>query len=113
MRSVSVDPYRIPDPDHHQNLIIICSLAHCQPSLKILCKSAWKFFYAKLLTDKQTNNDDYITSLAEVINRLEKASLEVSPTTAAVVTYLQFPILHVAGTGSPVSLFHFHRLFVC
>jgi len=37
-------------PDCHQNLIV-CSLAHCQPSLKISCKSVWKF----LLTDKQTN----------------------------------------------------------
>jgi len=30
------------DPDHHQNLII-CSLAQCQPSVKISCKSIWKF----------------------------------------------------------------------
>ena len=28
--------------DRHRNLII-CSLAHCQPSLKISCKSVWKF----------------------------------------------------------------------
>ena len=41
------------DPDCHQNLII-CSMAHCQPSLKIPCISFWKFF-AKLLTDRQTN----------------------------------------------------------
>ena len=51
------------DPDRHQNLTI-CSLAHCQLSLKILCKSVC----AKLLTDRQKNNDDYITSLMEVIN---------------------------------------------
>ena len=31
------------DLDRHQYLII-CSLAHCQPSLKISCKSVWKFF---------------------------------------------------------------------
>jgi len=30
------------DPDRHQNLIIR-SLAHCQHSLKISCKSVWKF----------------------------------------------------------------------
>ena len=52
-----------------QNLII-CSLAHCQPSLKISCKSIWKFLHkvANRQTDKQTNNDDYISSLAEVTN---------------------------------------------
>jgi len=33
---------QIPDPDCHQNLII-CSLAHSQPSLKISCKSVQKF----------------------------------------------------------------------
>jgi len=63
---------RISDLDRHQNLII-CSVAHCQPSLKISCKSVWKFFFVKLLTDRQTdrqtNNDDYITSLTEVIKR--------------------------------------------
>jgi len=36
------------DPDRHQNLI---KVAHGQPSLKILCKSVWKF----LLTYKETN----------------------------------------------------------
>ena len=41
------------DPDGHRNLVI-CSLAHCQPSLKILCKSV-RNFYAKLLTGKQTD----------------------------------------------------------
>jgi len=33
---------RIRDPRHHQNLII-CSMAHCQHSLKISCKSVQKF----------------------------------------------------------------------
>jgi len=63
---------RIRDLDRHQN-VTICSSAHCQPSLKISCKSVQKF-YAKLLTERQTdkqtdsqrNNDDYISSLAEV-----------------------------------------------
>jgi len=47
------------DPDRHQNLNI-CSLARCQPSLKILCKSVRKFLrkVANRQTDKQTNNDE-------------------------------------------------------
>ena len=42
------------DPDRHQNLIV-CSVAHCQPSLKISCKSVWKFLRkaANRQTDKQ------------------------------------------------------------
>ena len=58
---------QIRDPDHHQNLIS-SSLAHCQPSLKISCKSVRKFLrkIANRQTDRQTNNDDDITSLAEV-----------------------------------------------
>jgi len=35
---------RICDPDRHQTLII-CSLAHFQPSLKISCKCIWKFLH--------------------------------------------------------------------
>ena len=45
---------RIPDKDHHQNLIV-CSLAHCQPSLKISYKSVWKFLHT--VANKQTDND--------------------------------------------------------
>ena len=49
---------RIPsrDPDRHQNLNI-CSLAHCQPSLKIACKSVQKFLrkVANRQTDRQTD----------------------------------------------------------
>ena len=59
---------QIRDPDCHQNLII-CSLAHCKLSLKISSKSVEKFFFLKVAnrqTDRQTNNDDYISSLAEV-----------------------------------------------
>ena len=58
----------IRDPDRQQNLIIY-SLAHCQPSLKISCKSVQKFLrkVANRQRDKQINNDDYISSLAEVI----------------------------------------------
>jgi len=35
---------RIHDPDRQQNLII-CSLAHCQHSLRISCKCVWKFLH--------------------------------------------------------------------
>jgi len=48
IRKQSLYPH--PDPNRHQNWII-CSLALCQSSLKISCKSVGKF----LRTDKQTN----------------------------------------------------------
>jgi len=59
---------RIRDSDRHQYLVVY-SLAHCQASLKIPYKSVRKFLrkVANKQTDKQINNDDYITSLAEVI----------------------------------------------
>jgi len=59
-------------PRSHRNLII-CSLPLCQPSLKISCKSVLQIC-AKLLTvkqtdsDRQTNNNENITSFAEVMN---------------------------------------------
>jgi len=45
-----------PDPDRQQNLII-CLLAHCQPLLKISCKSVPKFLrkVANRQTDRQTD----------------------------------------------------------
>jgi len=53
------------DPDCHQNLIVFN-----WP----IAKFPWTFhanpfgsFCVKLLTDRQTNNDDYVSSLAEVI----------------------------------------------
>jgi len=57
------------DLDLQQN-VIIRSLAHYQPSVNISCKSVQKFLrkVADSQTDKQTNNDDYISSLAEVID---------------------------------------------
>jgi len=61
---------RIPDADRHQNLNI-CSLVHCQPSMKISCKSVRKFLRKVALTDKQTNNYDYIFSVAGVTNVCE------------------------------------------
>ena len=48
------------DPNRHQNLNV-CSLDRCQPSLKISCKSAWKFLckVANRQTDKQTMTKTY------------------------------------------------------
>jgi len=50
----------IRDPDQHHN-VIICSLANCQPCLKISCKSVWKFWWkvASRKTDKQTTTITY------------------------------------------------------
>jgi len=46
------------DPDRHQNLII-CSLTHCHPSLKIkIHANPFESFCAKLLIDKETNDDE-------------------------------------------------------
>jgi len=46
---------RVPDPDRHQNLIIslLPSVAHCQPSLKISCKSVRKLL--RKVANRQTN----------------------------------------------------------
>jgi len=67
-------------PDHHQNLII-CLLAHCQPSLKISFKSVWKFLrkVANRQADKQTNNDENITSLTEVIKTVGYNNRKTTP----------------------------------
>ena len=58
---------RIRDPDRYQYLIIY-SLAHCQPSLKISWKSVPKFLckVANSQTNRQTNDDNYISSFAVV-----------------------------------------------
>jgi len=55
---------RIRDPDRHQNLII-CSMAHCQPFLETVMQIRWEVF-----ADKHTNNDDYTSSLAQVISQM-------------------------------------------
>jgi len=60
------------DPDRHQNLTS-CSLAHCQPSLKIACKSVRKFLCSCWqIVNRETNNNENISSAAEVINLLER-----------------------------------------
>ena len=64
-------PYPDGDPDCHQNLIV-CSLAHCQLPWKFYA-NPFGSFCAKLLTDRQTGNDDYISSLAEVKTFLSSA----------------------------------------
>jgi len=65
---------RICDAHRHQNLIF-WSLGHCLTSLKISCKSV-QTFLRKVVNKKteQTNNDDYIPSLAEVIIYFHKAN---------------------------------------
>ena len=55
---------RIRDPDRHENVIIVHWTIANRPSK--VHANAFGSFCAKLLTDKRTNNDDYITSLAEV-----------------------------------------------
>jgi len=45
---------RIRDPDRHQNLTT-CSLAHCQPSLKISCKSVRTSL--RKVANRQTNKE--------------------------------------------------------
>ena len=54
------------DLDRHQNLTS-CSFVHCQLSLKF---HAYLFgsFCAKLLINRQSNNDENISSLAEIMN---------------------------------------------
>jgi len=67
---------QICDLDSHQNLII-CSLAHCQPSLKISCKSVSKFLHK--VANRQTDNSDYIASLmgVTILRRLHNWWLSV------------------------------------
>ena len=55
LRQGTSNQYGDTDPDHHQNLIV-CSLAHCQPSVNISCKSVREFLrkVANKQTDRQT-----------------------------------------------------------
>jgi len=59
-----MDPDPVRDSYHRQNLVVR-SLAHCQPSPKISCKSIRKFLrkvanrQTDRQTDRQTNNDDW------------------------------------------------------
>ena len=55
------------DSDYCHNLIN-CSLYHCQAIGKF--HKNWYTFWVVLLTDKQTNDDKNIASLAEVTNAL-------------------------------------------
>jgi len=69
--AISVPPSGESVRDHHHNCII-CSVANCKPSLKILCKSVRKLLrkVADRQIDKQTNTDDCISSMAQVISTL-------------------------------------------
>jgi len=58
----------IRDPDRHQNLVINVHWPIANCLWKFLCKSVRKLC-TNLLIDRQTNNDNYITSLAEVTRR--------------------------------------------
>ena len=68
-----------PDSDRHQDFIIF-SLAHCQPSLKISCKSIQTILrkvdtkerdkQTDRQTHRQTDNDEKISSLAEATRYL-------------------------------------------
>jgi len=51
---------RIRNPDLNQNLII-CSMAHCQASVKISCKSIWKFLCK--VANRQTNKQRRLHNL--------------------------------------------------
>ena len=90
------------DPDCHQNLII-CSMGHWQPALKILCKSIPKFFrkVANRQTDRQTNNDENITSLAEV----KMASTTTSILQASGTSKVKYQVPHLCSC-MPVSQHH-------
>jgi len=55
------------DLDHRQNLII-CSLAHYQHSLQISYESVPKFL--RKVANRQTDDDENIASLMEVINKV-------------------------------------------
>jgi len=50
------------DLDREQNLIILF-IGHCQPSLKISCKSVLKFLLRNRQTDKQTNKQTVTITL--------------------------------------------------
>jgi len=88
---------RIHDPDRHQNLII-CSLAHCQPSLKISCKSVPKFL-RKLLTDRQTNKQTYAVQVQAYIYILRIKVIRASRSLSAIVELFVVYVLLYACVG--------------
>jgi len=63
-------PFLYPDddPDRRQNLTT-CSLANCQPPMEFFANPFGIFLrkVANRQTNRQTNKDNYITSLAEVM----------------------------------------------
>jgi len=97
------------DPDHHQNLII-CSLAHCQPSLKISCKSLPKLLrlVANRQTNRQTNNNDYASSLVEVKSKpksKENLNQHSTLTTARMCAYHCAQVLHTIQHTTVLIIF--------
>ena len=73
LKSVAIR-IRIRDPDRHQNTIV-CSVAHCQSSLKISCKSVLKFLHkvADRQTDRQTDKQRRLHSLLGGGNKMRKS----------------------------------------
>ena len=70
------------DPDRHRNLSI-CSLAHSQTSVKISCKSVWKFL--RKVGNRQTeNNDENRSSLA--VNTSTMMIMTMNTTTTIMMT---------------------------
>jgi len=63
------------DPDCHQNLTI-CSVAHCQPSLKILYKSVQKFLRKTANRQKQTDKQRRLHNL---LDRGNQAAHSIPP----------------------------------
>ena len=58
----------LPVPPSGENLIT-CSSAHCQPFLKMSCKSDWKFLRK---VDNRKWQNKTITCMAQVINKYNK-----------------------------------------
>jgi len=65
-RYTDPDPDPHPDPYRHQNLII-CSLAYCQPPQNFM-QILWENL--RKVANRETNNGENITSLAEVGNKM-------------------------------------------
>jgi len=78
---------RIPDPDRHQ-MLIICSLAYCQPPSKFHA-DPFESFCAKLLTNRQT--DRQTTTKKDLLgggNRTQYTSTNVDSQLTANVFFI-------------------------
>jgi len=74
------------DPDRHRNLSI-CSLAHSQTSVKISCKSVWKFLRKAEAANRQTeSNDENRSSLAVNTSTMMIMTMNTTTTTITMMT---------------------------